>query len=145
MVMQTGALPWRLKKGHKPEVLLVTARRSGRWTIPKGWPMLGKSMADAAAIEAFEEAGIKGIVRKNPLGSFRHTKRSWLGNVEVDVLVHPFAVEVELEDWPERGQRERRWFPLKEAASVVESGELQALLVGLDREIKTGRFQLGPA
>ena len=69
MPLQTGALPWRLTQSNKPEVLLVTGRRSGRWMIPKGWPMSGKSLAAAAEREAFEEAGISGSVDSRPLGS----------------------------------------------------------------------------
>ena len=43
--IQTGALPCRHKK-KGIEVLLVTGRRSRRWTIPKGWPMPGKFRED---------------------------------------------------------------------------------------------------
>lgn len=136
MALQTGALPWRLDKGSKPEVLLVTGRRSGRWMIPKGWPMMGKSLADAAAREAFEEAGIRGAIDPQPLGSFRHVKRNFFGSVEVEILVHPLAVERELPDWPERGQRDRQWFPLKQAAAQVESEELRTLIATLGKRLK---------
>ena len=137
--LQTGALPWRLTKGNKPEVLLVTGRRSGRWIIPKGWPMLGKSLADAAAREAFEEAGISGQVDPKPLGSFHHARRSFFGTLEVEILVHPLAVEKELSDWPERGERDRRWFPLKTARALVDSAELQGLIAALGKRIKAPR------
>src|SRR5689334_8244130 len=72
--IQSGALPWRLKR-KKPEVMLVTGRRSKRWMIPKGWPVDGKSLADSAAQEAFEEAGIKGDIDPSPIGKFRHVKQ----------------------------------------------------------------------
>ena len=87
--VQSGALPWRLKSRKKPEVLLVTGRRSGRWMIPKGWPIPGKSLAFSAAREAFEEAGIEGKVDPQPIGTFRHVKQHILfGELEVDILVH---------------------------------------------------------
>ena len=128
--LQSGALPWRLKRRKKPEVLLVTGRRSGRWMIPKGWPVAGKSLADSAAQEAFEEAGIKGKVDPKPIGTFRHVKQHLLlGELEVDILVHPMAVERELGDWPERGERTRKWFDLDKAASSVDSDELRKLIV----------------
>ena len=38
---QYGALCWRMHRG-KVEVLLITSRDTGRWVIPKGWPMRGK-------------------------------------------------------------------------------------------------------
>jgi 8-oxo-dGTP pyrophosphatase MutT (NUDIX family) len=127
--IQTGALPWRMEFGDRPKVLLVTGRRSGRWMIPKGWPMAGKSLAQAAATEAYEEAGVEGTLDPEPLGAFRHMKQQVLmGELEVSILVYPLAVERELEDWPEAGERNRRWFTIKQAAAAVDSSELGALI-----------------
>ena len=128
--IQTGVLPWRMGRKKRIEVLLVTGRRSRRWTIPKGWPMSGKSLAEAAAVEAFEEAGIEGKVDPEPLGSFNHTKQSVPnGTLDVRILVHPMNVERELSKWPELGQRRRKWFTVKEAAERVDSVELRALIM----------------
>lgn len=128
--IQTGALPWRLGRKKRLEVLLVTGRRSNRWMIPKGWPMVGKSLAEAAEQEAFEEAGVKGTIDSRPLGSFVHTKQSLpTGDLDVSIVVHPMCVERELPKWPEIGQRKRKWFSLKEAASRVDSEELGALIM----------------
>ena len=128
--IQTGALPCRLGRKQKVEVLLVTGRRSRRWTIPKGWPMPGKSLAEAAAQEAFEEAGVKGTIDPEPLGSFRHTKTNLaIGDLDVTILVHPMWVERELPKWPEVGQRKRKWFSAEEAAERVDSEELGALIM----------------
>jgi 8-oxo-dGTP pyrophosphatase MutT (NUDIX family) len=127
--IQTGALPWRRKK-KGVEVLLVTGRRSRRWTIPKGWPMPGKSLAEAAAQEAFEEAGVKGTIDPEPLGSFRHTKTNLaIGDLDVTILVHPMSVELELPKWPELGQRKRKWFKPEDAADRVDSEELRVLIM----------------
>lgn len=127
--VQTGALPWRLAPKNGIEVLLVTARRSGRWTIPKGWPMPGKSLAEAAEQEAYEEAGVRGTIDPNPIGTFRHVKQlNILGDLEVDIVVHPLWVDRELEKWPEVGQRKRKWFKAKEAARRVDSSELSEMI-----------------
>jgi 8-oxo-dGTP pyrophosphatase MutT (NUDIX family) len=135
--VQSGALPLRFKSRKKAEVLLVTGRRSGRWMIPKGWPMPGKSLADSAAQEAFEEAGIKGKVDPKPIGIFRHVKQHLLfGEIEVDIHVHVLKVERELKDWPERGERARKWFPFDEAAAQVDSDQLRKLIVRLGKELK---------
>lgn len=139
MPLQTGALPWRIANDSRPEVLLVTGRRSGRWIIPKGWPMIGKSMAEAAAREAFEEAGVNGRVDPKPLGSFRHVKRGIFGSIQVKILVHMLSVSEELAEWPERGQRRRRWFTVKEAVAVVESQELCAMIARLGRRLNDAR------
>ena len=135
--VQSGALPWRLKRRKKAEVLLVTGRRSGRWMIPKGWPMPGKSLAHSAAQEAFEEAGIEGKVDPRPIGTFRHVKQHLLfGELEVDILVHPLAVRRELANWPEKGERSRKWFTLDEAATQVDSDELRNLIVLFGKSLK---------
>lgn len=112
--------------------MLVTSRGSGRWIIPKGWPMFGKSLAMAAAQEAFEEAGVHGTIDPTPLGSFRHRKQLFAaGSLEVTIVVHSLAVDRELKQWPERGQRERIWFAFREAAEQVESSELAAIILEL--------------
>ena len=55
------------KKGN--EVLLVTSRRRGRWIVPKGWPMEGKSFPETALEEAWEEAGVReGRIKGDMLG-----------------------------------------------------------------------------
>ncbi len=137
MPLQSGALPWRLRRRKKAEVLLVTGRRSGRWMIPKGWPVAGKSFADSAAQEAFEEAGIQGKVDPSPIGTFRHVKHHpLLGTLEVDILVHPLAVERELGEWPESGERTRQWFGLAEAAARVDSEELRQLIAEFGKSLK---------
>ncbi len=134
--IQTGALPWRVGPGNQTEVLLVTGRNSGRWMIPKGWPMRGKSLAKAAAQEAFEEAGVKGTISTKPLGSFRHVKQHLIFRpLEVNILVHSLSVKRELAKWPEEGQRERRWFTLDEAVTSVDSEELGRLILQLKDKI----------
>lgn len=127
--IQTGVLPWRLSDNKGIEVLLVTSRRSGRWTIPKGWPMAGKTLAEAAAQEAFEEAGVKGTVDPRPIGTVRHVKQKLVsGDLEVTIVVHPMWVDREFPKWPEIGQRKRKWFRPKDAAKRVDSPELSELI-----------------
>jgi len=136
--IQTGALPWRLA-GDKIEILLVTSRKSGRWTIPKGWPMAGKSLAEAAAQEAFEEAGVRGTVDPNPIGSFRRVKQLLaLGVIEVDIVVHHMWVDREFTTWPELGQRKRKWFKAKEAAKRVDSEELGTMILNAAKSPRNG-------
>jgi 8-oxo-dGTP pyrophosphatase MutT (NUDIX family) len=140
--IQTGALPWRLGRKKHFEVLLVTGRRSQRWTIPKGWPMDGKTLSEAAAVEAFEEAGVKGKIDPEPLGSFDHTKQCLpSGTLDVRILVHPMNVERELQKWPEFGQRRRKWFSVEEALERIDSEELGALIMqSAERSLGRQRF-----
>ena len=130
---QYAALPFRAGPGGL-EVLLITSRETHRWVIPKGWPMKGKTAAEAAAQEAFEEAGLAGRVAEAPVGTFHYAKRLKSG-VErpVEVLVFPLHVETESDYWPERDERTRRWFTPGEAAAAVDEPELQALIAAFGR------------
>jgi len=145
--VQTAALPWRQRSDGSIELLLITSRSTGRWIIPKGRLMNGKSLAEAAAIEAFEEAGVKGPADERPIGSFDHLKQDrLLGPVPYRVVVHPLAVEQVLAQWPERGERQRRWFAPDEAAERVESAQLADLMRRFDagtRSEHKGELQQG--
>jgi len=137
--IQTGALPWRQDGNGRVEVLLVTSRRSGRWLIPKGWPMAGRSLAEAAAQEAFEEAGVEGEIDFTPVGWMTHAKQHVLfGSIIVRIAVHRLAVGRELASWPELGQRKRRWFSPKQAAEQVDSPELARMI----RQLKSARREV---
>lgn len=91
--------------------------------------MPGKSLAEAAAQEAFEEAGVKGTVDPKPIGTFRHVKQQLvIGDLEVNIVVHPLWVDREFPKWPELGQRKRKWFSAKDAAKRVDSPQLGELI-----------------
>ena len=55
-------------------ILLITSRDTGRWVIPKGWPMRNRSDAEAAAREAYEEAGLRGVVAERSIGLYTYQK-----------------------------------------------------------------------
>lgn len=115
-----------------PEVLLVKTLRTGGWVIPKGWPMTGKTLSQAAALEAWEEAGAKGQIATNPIGSFTYTKIRKSG-LPVQCRAHVFLMKTTktLEDYPEAAKREKRWIGLREAAGLVRDLELSGLLTKL--------------
>ena len=71
--IQYAALPYRVA-GGRLQVLLVTSRRTRRWIVPKGWPVEGMPASACAALEALEEAGVKGEVQKTPIGHYRYVK-----------------------------------------------------------------------
>jgi 8-oxo-dGTP pyrophosphatase MutT (NUDIX family) len=93
--VQYAALPYRLRPRRSAEVMLVTSRDTQRWIIPKGWPHKGKAPHDSAAREAFEEAGVLGVVEKRSVGSFRYA--------------------------PEKDQREVKWL-LRQRRSRIGEG-----------------------
>lgn len=129
-VMQVAALPWR-RAETGVEILLITSRETRRWVIPKGWPMTGKSDDQAAAQEAYEEAGVQGETGAREIGRFRYEKRLKSGETQSClVATFPLEVLIQLGAWPEDQQRQRRWMPQAEAARAVQEPELSALIRG---------------
>src|SRR5947209_15976892 len=102
---QFAALPFRIRD-FDLEVMLITTRQKGRWSLPKGSVIGKKKPHQIAAIEAFEEAGVTGVVRKKPLGRFKHRKRSGLRKRALHVAVFPFRVLKQETWWPEKGERQ---------------------------------------
>jgi 8-oxo-dGTP pyrophosphatase MutT (NUDIX family) len=103
--------------------------------------MRGKSLAEAAAQEAYEEAGVRGEVSAEPIGAYRHSKQRFLlgGSYEVEVLVHLLPVDRELDSWPEDDERTRKWFNPAKAAGLVVSHQLSELILQLPRDIRAAR------
>ena len=132
---QIAALPYRIGNEGALEVLLVTSRETGRWIIPKGWPMKNKKPHKAAAQEAVEEAGVKGTVASTPVGRYRYWKRRTRDFVLCEVNVYPLEVSKQLKTWPERGQRDVRWFTPDEAALHIDEPELAALVRDLPQRL----------
>ena len=79
---QLAALCWR-KSGSGREVLLVSSS-AGRWILPKGWPMRGRTEGEAALREAWEEGGVaRGRVERRPLGEYMAIKRTPEGDMQM--------------------------------------------------------------
>lgn len=126
---QYGALCWRLR-GGKARVLLVTSRDTGRWIIPKGWPMKTRDAAAAAANEAWEEAGVQGRIKAESLGFYTYLKtRPDADAVTCAVEVFPLRVDRLERRYPERAERRRKWFAPEKAARKVNEPELRALIL----------------
>jgi two-component system phosphate regulon sensor histidine kinase PhoR len=129
LLTQFGVIPVRRAADGRLEVLLITSRETRRWVVPRGNPMAGKSPVEAAAIEAFEEAGISGPVEPEAIGRYTYEKRQRSGGlVPAEVQLFRMSVESESADWPERRERERRWFAPDEAAAAVAEPALAGLI-----------------
>lgn len=126
--IQAAALCLREGKAGK-EVLLITTLTSHRWILPKGWPMEGRSLGEAALQEAWEEAGVVGKLHDEAIGQFTYRKLVKQG-IPVGCTCQVFQVDVDhlADDWPEKGRRERRWVTPEEAAELVEEPDLAELL-----------------
>ncbi|MDQ7071624.1 MAG: NUDIX hydrolase [Rhodobacterales bacterium] len=120
-------------EGAKKQVLLITSRGSGRWILPKGWPIDGLDGAGAAMQEAWEEAGvkIKGI-RDQPIGNFNYNKALTGGGVApVTAQVHVMKVDRLEDQYPEAHERKRKWVSPEQAAEMVREPELKQILRAL--------------
>ncbi len=129
---QCAALCWRRVQG-RIEVLLVTSRETGRWVIPKGWPIDGLPDAEGAAREAWEEAGVKGSIATASLGVYFYDKvleRAGDASLAVPCVVSVYALHVSSlrRDFPEASERRIKWFPQDKAARKVLEPELATLI-----------------
>lgn len=129
---QVAAIPIKRTPSGALRIMLVTSRDTGRWVVPKGWPWRKLKDHDAAAGEAWEEAGIKGKVATKSVGTFTYDKRRKNKFRPLRVNVYVLEVHEEADSWPEVDQRQRRWFTPKAAAEAVAEEELKVLLLALD-------------
>lgn len=132
---QIAALCWRQRRGQI-EVLLITSRDTGRWVVPKGWPMDGHSDPEAAAMEAWEEAGVRGDITDVALGRFQYDKFNPAKPTKrCEVTVYPLRVARLEPKFPERNERRRKWFSARKAAKAVHESELADLILKASAEL----------
>ena len=128
--MQVAALCTR-NVGPNDDVLLITSQGTGRWIIPKGWPINGLNGPETALQEAWEEAGVRASdVQKDPVGHYSYDKTLDDGTAQQIVTsVYRIQVNELAEDYPEADQRKRCWVSPKVAAERVQEPELRDLLL----------------
>jgi 8-oxo-dGTP pyrophosphatase MutT (NUDIX family) len=118
-VRQSAAIP--LRDGR---VCMVTSSSGRRWVLPKGQIDPGHTAGEAALVEAWEEAGLLGVLDPDPVGSYVYEK---LGR-ECHVLVYKMAVTEVRDEWPEKGVRQRAWLAPAEAVARVEEPGLRDII-----------------
>src|SRR5229473_6330077 len=118
-VLQAGVIPFRNSK-----VCLITSSSGKRWVIPKGCLEPGKTVSDIALQEAWEEAGLRGILHPQPIGSYLYKKCGDSYQVTVFVM----EVTAVALDWPECTLRQRRWLRAAQVLSHIEDPGLHKVL-----------------
>jgi len=118
-VHQAAAIPVR-----DGLVCLVTSRSGRRWVIPKGRIEIHQSTSDAAAAEAWEEAGVLGTLSNESVGGYSYVKEGRDHRVTVFLL----TVETVRDDWPEQYQRRREWVTPDTAYARLEEPELREIV-----------------
>lgn len=128
---QAAAVPFRPDGRGGWEVLLIRKRSGKKWGIPKGVIDPGQAPRDTALNESLEEAGVEGELLPEPLGEFRYEK--WGGVCEVET----FALRVTAAHaaYQEQDTRERRWFPIAEAARAAHRPAVAGLIAALGRDL----------
>ena len=107
-------------------ICLVTSSNGKRWVIPKGLIDPGHTPGEAALQEAWEEAGLVGLLSPEPVGSYLYAK--WGGTCHV--LVFLMQVTEVADDWPERSLRQRRWVSIGEALELLGDEGLREVIRG---------------
>ena len=111
---QAAVVPYRIRK-ERVEVALVTTSRGKGWIVPKGSVDHGERPRDTAIREAEEEAGLRGVVTRKPIGRYRDVK----GDLHRQVDVYLMRVTKVLENWLEDNVRRRRWIRISDAADCL--------------------------
>jgi 8-oxo-dGTP pyrophosphatase MutT (NUDIX family) len=124
-IRQAAAIPVRAG-----QVCLVTSSSGKRWVVPKGCMELGSTAGEMALQEAWEEAGLVGVLQQEPVGSYIYEK---YGNV-YHVIVFLMHVTEAAEDWPEKTLRQRVWLNPTQALVRIEDRGLRDLIRGIMSE-----------
>lgn len=131
-VRQAAAIPI-----YDGQVCLVTSRSNRRWVIPKGVIEPGQTAGETALQEAWEEAGLAGILHTEPVGSYLYEKYGTMCQVAVFFM----QVTEEADDWPEQMSRNREWLPIDEAISRIREPGLRDILESLGRNTKIAAIE----
>ena len=124
VTLQVGAIPYRHIDGEIV-FLMITARSTGLWIFPKGGLIAGLSPFGSAAQEAYEEAGVRGKTGSAPVGHYAAMKPlSGGGAIPVSIEMYPLEVTEQLDDWPEKDERQRQWVSLAEAQRLLSEPAL---------------------
>ena len=132
-IRQAAAIPV-----HDGKLCLVTSSSGKRWVIPKGCIEPGTTAGEMALQEAWEEAGLVGVLQNEPAGSYLYEK---LGS-RYHVTVFFLRVTEVAESWPEMSLRQRAWLKPAQALARLDDPGLQAILRGTLNEdrSKTGEL-----
>lgn len=123
---QVAAVCYRVR-GRRIEFLLVRTRGGGRWTFPKGSAEPGLTHAQAAALEAFEEAGVHGRIEEASFAAYVRRKRGGAGKSgarsgERETAVNAHLCEVSRLSPPKESRRNRTWFSIEETKLRLREG-----------------------
>ncbi|KAK9278675.1 hypothetical protein L1049_028403 [Liquidambar formosana] len=97
------------------EVLVISSQKSQRLMFPKGGWEIDESMTDAALRETREEAGVEGEVQRE-LGKWSYNSKR--NGAFHEGYMFSLLVEKQLDHWPEKNLRQRKWMTADEARKL---------------------------
>jgi 8-oxo-dGTP pyrophosphatase MutT (NUDIX family) len=122
---QVAAVCYRVRDGGI-EFLLVRTRGGGRWTFPKGSTEPGLTHAQAAALEAFEEAGVHGRIEEASFARYvcrrGAGRKSTVRSADRELAVNAHLCEVLWLGNPKESGRNRTWFSVEDARRRLREG-----------------------
>ncbi len=132
--IQSCVVPYRCIS-NAIEFLMITSIKKKKWIFPKGFIEFNLTAFESAKKEAFEEAGVIGENDTSELGSFILIKKSG------KCLVKVFSMQVtkELNDYPEKNLRRKKWMQLNEVIELSDSREIKQLVKKLAEQILRSR------
>jgi 8-oxo-dGTP pyrophosphatase MutT (NUDIX family) len=123
VIQQAAAIAVR-RSARTLQVCLIRRKGSKAWGIPKGVVDRGDTRKETALNEAWEEAGLKGRLIGDAIGTYKYKK--WDKTLRVAVYV--MEVLDQADTWEEAGFRERRWTSFEKAASRLTRHPVRPLL-----------------
>jgi phosphohistidine phosphatase len=130
---QSSVIPYRINSNSgELEILIVRSSQDKHWVVPKGIAEPGLTLQESARKEAWEEAGVEGVITPEAIGSYQYSK--W--GATCTCTVYPMEVTEEIPDkiWQER-HRGRLWAPSEDAARLVKQAELGPMIVALEKQL----------
>ena len=82
-----------------------------------------------------EEAGVEGEVTGPAIGFYRDRKVHPMRRKLIEVAMYPLRVSKQLEDWPEKDERQRHWATLEEARKLLTTPGLFELVERAEEHI----------
>jgi len=120
--LQVAAICYR-RTADSVEFLLVNTNGGAKWTFPKGAPERFMSHSQAAAREAFEEAGVRGEIEPRHFHLYLYSKGVfWKPPGVREFVVKAFLLEVEQTGHPHETDRNPTWFLPENARKILAKG-----------------------
>lgn len=111
---QVAAICYRL--GKRGIDFLLVRTRGKRWTFPKGSIESGLTHAQAAALEAFEEAGVHGCIEEAAFARYVRIKPGYNRHSgDIEVIINAHLCEVSRLVTPKERDRDPSWFSAEKA------------------------------